>query len=136
MRAVAARRGHDRRLYRDQSAHDERVDLCKEDVDVDAVAGEAALERAERPLVPVVVGRGVDVVHKVRRVLVDRVVGQVHVQVLERRARRCGLEALGREARESLLEDVAPERLERCDGNVQAQVELESVNQQRVANVL
>ena len=50
---------------------------------VDAVALEAAAQRGERPLVSVVVCRRVRVVHKVCRVLVDRVVGEVHEKVLE-----------------------------------------------------
>lgn len=60
--------------------------------------------------------------------------GALHEEVLEAGAARVVV-GLGREAREALLKHVAAQRLERGHTHVEAQIELEAIDQERVGDI-
>lgn len=112
---------------------DNQVDNILPDfVGVDAFLLQIGPQRLQRPLVAharvLVVVRLVVLV-----VLVDRVVGQVHELVADGFG-RVGVFARG-EAGEAVVEEVDSQRVVRGHVHVQAQIELESVDQVRIGQV-
>ena len=113
---------------------DDVVDFGFEVGDVDVLFLEGGVEGGEGTFVADGHVLGVGVEDEVRGVFVDRVVGQVHADVLHVVAGREDV-GLGGETRKALFEDVDAERVDGGNEDVKPQVEFQVVDEVRFAHV-
>lgn len=123
------------RLSRNQSLDDHVVYSAENDGGVDAVLGQKLFEGSDAPFVAYVVPICVYVFNLIGGILVDGIVGEVHETVGLVVASRDGL-GRGCEAHQALFLNLDFQRVYAGDYRLDAQVELEVVDQQRVGDIL
>ena len=132
MGAVLFHSGLDVVLSAEECLDDDIVDTGPEKVHVDTNLLQMLAEGAQGPLVAEIILLSVLILNKTVILLIDGVVGQMHILVLLVNLLCVRLRC---KASETLLEDVDSERLVARHDHIDSQVKLVAIDQERIGDV-